>query len=272
MQIFYPYSLQLHPDKFPGTDTEDCEYGSLSASLKPCHGRDAKQTEHKQHWWWKANFIFDRMTWSRTYTGTVIFLEEDQYAAPDLLYILQYAQRSLSYFPEVEIMSFGRIYAKNLDSSLLTLEYWRPPFDVGVAFNKTTWRKILGISSFYCMYDDCSWSYSLLNLFNHFPKGNINMVACVYPRVISTTQFENLSRSVMELSRDFMKSPLYPDKVKAVFVFGPEGRVERKVQSPPKGNGGWSDIRDQLLCLDPLMTTTEDYDTTISTQLAQESF
>jgi alpha-1,6-mannosyl-glycoprotein beta-1,2-N-acetylglucosaminyltransferase len=25
MQIFYPYSIQLYPDEFPGTDPRDCE-------------------------------------------------------------------------------------------------------------------------------------------------------------------------------------------------------------------------------------------------------
>ncbi|CAH2238617.1 jg1423 [Pararge aegeria aegeria] len=72
---------------------------------------------------------------------------------------------------------------------LLVLEPWRPPFDVGLAFNRTAWEKIESFSAQYCMFNDRSWSYSLSNLIKQFPRGYASMVACVTPRVLSTKEF-----------------------------------------------------------------------------------
>ncbi|CAH0719711.1 unnamed protein product, partial [Brenthis ino] len=251
VQIFYPYSLQLNPHKFPGVDHNDCEHSGQTNCIR----RNARLTEHKQHWWWKANYVFDRMNWSRKHKNPIIFLEEYNYVAPDLLYVYPYLQRSFNYFPNVQILSFGRPLTRNNDWDLLTVEAWRPPFDVGLAFNITTWEKILSLSAQFCMYDDYSWSYSLLQLFQYFPGGHVNMVGCLNPRVVSTKSLKN-TEDFIKLSKYFKTLDLFPKKLKAVALYGPGGRIERVAKPPPVGNNGWNDLRDQLLCLDPLMVTT----------------
>lgn len=257
MQIFYPFSLQLHPYKHPGVDPEDCKPGyPAPKNPKYCLIRDAYLTEHKQHWWWMANFIFRRLKWSKRYQSPVIFLEEDNYVTPDLLYMYHFIHRSLEYFPYVEVASFGRTWTRNTEMDLLTVEPWRPPFDVGLAFNKTTWEKILELSEKFCMYNDYSWSYSLLHLFENFPRGHVDMVACMVPRVLKIKEFENTDDILTTVSKLLGNLELYPKKFQAVHLFRPEGRVERVIKGPPVGSGGWNDIRDQLLCLDPLMSTT----------------
>lgn len=52
------------------------------------HYREAKFTQTKHHWWWKANVVFDRLRATRDHKGLVVFLEEDHYVAPDFLHIL----------------------------------------------------------------------------------------------------------------------------------------------------------------------------------------
>ena len=37
------------------------------------HYREARYTQTKHHWWWKANFVFGRIETLRNYTGTEIF-------------------------------------------------------------------------------------------------------------------------------------------------------------------------------------------------------
>ena len=52
------------------------------------HYREAKFTQTKHHWWWKANRVFDQLTVTRNHTGMVLFLEEDHYVAEDFLHVL----------------------------------------------------------------------------------------------------------------------------------------------------------------------------------------
>lgn len=255
VQIFYPHSLQLNPSKFPGVDPDDCPLKEKRRNPN-CQVRNAELTEHKQHWWWKANFVFEHMAWLHLYKAPIIFLEEHSYVAPSLLLIYQYAVKAFSYYPHTEVLSFGRPLTRNVEMDLLTIEPWRPPFDVGLAFNKTTWRKMVSFSAQYCMYDDSSWSYSLLNLFRMFPKSHVSMIGCVTPRVLSTRHFNNIEESFKRYTKMFATLDVYPKKVKTVFLFGTDGIVENLYKEPPSGNGGWSDLRDQVLCLDPLVSTT----------------
>ncbi|XP_038212006.1 alpha-1,6-mannosyl-glycoprotein 2-beta-N-acetylglucosaminyltransferase-like [Zerene cesonia] len=254
-QIFYPHSLQLHPHKFPGVDPNDCN-GNVTEF---CQYRDARIAEKKQHWWWKANFMFERMKWSSKYEGLVLFLEEDNYIAPDLLHMLRYVQKSFWYFPHVDVVSFGKPYKRGSRSDLLILEPWQPPFHVGLAFNASVWKRIKFQNGDYCMYNDYNWNYSLLNMFHKFLKGHADMIACQTPRVLSTREFESNEHFLKHINQVVENVEWFPENVRAVSVFGPKGRVEPELKVPRRGVGGWGDIRDQMLCLDVLaVTTTEE--------------
>lgn len=260
MQIFYPYSLQLNPNKFPGFDPDDCNVTIRPETSSPpnrlqCFERDARRTQHKQHWWWTANYVFEGLEWSSNKQVTM-FLEEDNYVLPDLLHMLQYAWRVLPYFPTVEVMSFGRPHAGDLDYDLLMIDAWTPPYDKGLAFNKTTWRKIYERLSYYCFYDDSSWSYSLVHLFGNFSNGVAEMAACSAPRVLSTSVFPSGQRAARWAWRRAQRAALFPPQVRATLTVSLRGRVRRPWHAPPHGNGGWADLRDQMLCMDTLMTTT----------------
>jgi alpha-1,6-mannosyl-glycoprotein beta-1,2-N-acetylglucosaminyltransferase len=63
MQIFYPHSIQLHPNEFPGTHPNDCDRDASKdyAMKSKCknahfpdkfgHYREAKFTQMKHHFW-----------------------------------------------------------------------------------------------------------------------------------------------------------------------------------------------------------------------------
>ncbi|XP_055593056.1 uncharacterized protein LOC129744513 isoform X1 [Uranotaenia lowii] len=120
MQIFYPFSIQTHPSEFPGADPEDCprDIKKEQALLRKCnnalhpdlygHYREAKFTQTKHHWWWKANRVFDQLEVTKYHTGLVVFLEEDHYVAEDFLYILELMQqKALELCPKCNILSLG---------------------------------------------------------------------------------------------------------------------------------------------------------------------
>ena len=120
MQIFYPFSIQMHPNEFPGTDPKDCKRDmtkdqALVANCKNArypdlygHYREASFTQIKHHWWWKANRVFDQLEATKRHTGLVLFLEEDHYVAEDFLYLLKKMRvLASSDCPKCNIMSLG---------------------------------------------------------------------------------------------------------------------------------------------------------------------
>lgn len=92
------------------------------------HYREAKFTQTKHHWWWKANRVFNELEATRYHTGKsiikyislcfsnlvynisglVLFLEEDHYVAEDFLYLLaMMQQRTKDLCPQCNILSLG---------------------------------------------------------------------------------------------------------------------------------------------------------------------
>ncbi|CAG5075628.1 6-mannosyl-glycoprotein 2-beta-N-acetylglucosaminyltransferase (Rattus norvegicus) [Cotesia congregata] len=120
MQIFYPYSIQTHPNTFPGEDPNDCprNIDKKQAQALKCinaqhpdlygHYREAKFTQTKHHWWWKANRVFDQLNVTRNHTGMVLFLEEDHYVAEDFLHVLKLMERTCKHSCErCNVLSLG---------------------------------------------------------------------------------------------------------------------------------------------------------------------
>ncbi|XP_038220317.1 alpha-1,6-mannosyl-glycoprotein 2-beta-N-acetylglucosaminyltransferase-like [Zerene cesonia] len=120
MQIFYPYSIQTHPNEFPGIDPFDCPRDAkLDQAIKlKCnnalhpdlhgHYREAKYTQTKHHWWWKANRIFNQLQCTAGHTGMVVFLEEDHYVAEDFIHMLNLLRTTADKTcPQCEILCLG---------------------------------------------------------------------------------------------------------------------------------------------------------------------
>ncbi|XP_012146945.2 alpha-1,6-mannosyl-glycoprotein 2-beta-N-acetylglucosaminyltransferase isoform X1 [Megachile rotundata] len=120
MQIFYPHSIQTHPRSFPGEEPNDCprnirkeqalSLGCTNAKHPDLYGhyREAKFTQTKHHWWWKANRVFDQLSITRNHTGMVLFLEEDHYVAEDFLHVLRLMERTCRHSCErCNVLSLG---------------------------------------------------------------------------------------------------------------------------------------------------------------------
>ncbi|XP_077258102.1 alpha-1,6-mannosyl-glycoprotein 2-beta-N-acetylglucosaminyltransferase isoform X5 [Temnothorax americanus] len=136
MQIFYPHSIQTHPHTFPGEGPNDCprnirkehlSFANRRALNLKCtnakhpdlygHYREAKFTQTKHHWWWKANRVFDQLSVTRNHTGMVLFLEEDHYVAEDFLHVLRLMERTCK-------LSCERCNVLSLGTYLKTYNYF----------------------------------------------------------------------------------------------------------------------------------------------------
>ncbi|KAK6621460.1 hypothetical protein RUM44_001267 [Polyplax serrata] len=144
LQIFYPYSIQTHPNVFPGPSPGDCprDMNKNEALIKKCinarwpdlygHYREAKFTQTKHHWWWKANRVFTQLGVTRHHTGLVLFLEEDHYVAEDFIYLLRLMQETArNSCPQCDVYSLGT-YQK-------TYVYYGNSRKVGFLFFRFSW-------------------------------------------------------------------------------------------------------------------------------------
>jgi alpha-1,6-mannosyl-glycoprotein beta-1,2-N-acetylglucosaminyltransferase len=161
IQIFYPHSMQLYPDKFPGQDPNDCARDTSReiAKRSGCnnadhpdqygHYREAKFTMTKHHWWWKAHHIFDHMRLTHNFQGYVVFLEEDHYLAPDFVYMVnKMAESKPKICPKCDFIGLG-VYDKPLfqegtAKAVRVFSWMSGKHNMGFAMDRDTWNIIKG--------------------------------------------------------------------------------------------------------------------------------
>ncbi|XP_046432718.1 alpha-1,6-mannosyl-glycoprotein 2-beta-N-acetylglucosaminyltransferase isoform X3 [Neodiprion virginianus] len=282
MQIFYPYSIQTHPHTFPGEDPNDCPRNIKreSALVKKCinaehpdlygHYREAKFTQTKHHWWWKANRVFDQLTVTKNHVGMVLFLEEDHYVAEDFLHVLRLMERTCKHSCErCNILSLGtylKTYNYYADNKKAEVTPWiSSKHNMGMAFNRITWNKLRDCASKFCSYDDYNWDWSLQHIaqgcipssqgsggLSHIQSGLIAMVMKA-PRIFHIGECGVHHKknnceptAVIEKVQNVLKTAkkhLFPSQLTLT-----NAAVAKKTKLR-KGNGGWGDIRDHQLCL-----------------------
>jgi alpha-1,6-mannosyl-glycoprotein beta-1,2-N-acetylglucosaminyltransferase len=270
MQIFYPYSIQLYPDTFPGSDPRDCDrdIGRAAALQKGClnarnndtygHYREAKFTQMKHHWWWKLNRIFDELRVTRNLNGMLLLLEEDYYVAPDFLHVYQLMQKITPHkCPQCNLLSLGTYYESLSTHNVLDFFAWQTgKHNMAMAFNKSTWLEVRRCGSHFCNYDEYNYDFSFQNinrrcLKNHFfvalmqgPPRMFHVGECGVHHSKSNCDVEaKISEINDRLDQAWRDNLLYPEKLHVVQrdeLFNPS--------TPLVNNGGWADMRDKCLC------------------------
>ncbi|XP_070490498.1 alpha-1,6-mannosyl-glycoprotein 2-beta-N-acetylglucosaminyltransferase-like [Chironomus tepperi] len=277
MQIFYPYSIQTHPDTFPGTDPKDCDRDiSKSDAIKiKCknahfpdlygHYREAKYTQMKHHWWWKLNRIFDELNVTRTLSDMqLLLLEEDYMIAPDFLYILRQmrklSKRKCSF---CNILSLGTyIESTNYDSyNKVEISPWlTSKHNMGMSLNRTTWNDIKSCAKYFCSYDEYNYDWSLQNVNYNCLTNKLFAMIIKSPRVFHIGECgmhhnsENCDpsqatkRIQFVIENAMLSKKFYPKTLRVTKMYD-----EEEAKDSLKPNGGFADLRDQVLCLN--MTT-----------------
>lgn len=271
MQIFYPFSIQTHPSEFPGADPGDCprDIKKEQALLRKCnnalhpdlygHYREAKFTQTKHHWWWKANRVFDQLEVTKYHTGLLVFLEEDHYVAEDFLYILELMQqKSNELCQKCNILSLGT-YLKTFNYYTYNKKVEVTPWvsskhNMGMAFNRTTWHDITRCARHFCEYDDYNWDWSLQHVSQQCLRQKLHVMVVKGPRVFhigecgvhhkkSNCESNQVISKVQQVLRVARRShQLYPKSISLMVA-----SVIKKTKLR-KGNGGWGDQRDHQLC------------------------
>ncbi|KAF2899824.1 hypothetical protein ILUMI_06360 [Ignelater luminosus] len=181
IQIFYPHSIQLYPNVFPGQGLKDCprnstkdeaiQMGCLNAFNSDRNGnyRNPQLCQAKHHWWWKANRVFDLAS-LQSYKGLVLFLEEDNYVLKDFIHVLKLME---------EITKYSCRHCKLLAmaSNSNTEAYYKAAMQTskvaitdrfsnyGMVFNRSVWKEIIKCKYSFCFYDDYNFDFSFRNVF-----------------------------------------------------------------------------------------------------------
>ncbi|XP_043232122.1 alpha-1,6-mannosyl-glycoprotein 2-beta-N-acetylglucosaminyltransferase-like [Amphibalanus amphitrite] len=269
IQVFYPFSLQLHPHTFPGQSAQDCardmtrdravKAGCVNALYpdKYGHYREARFTQTKHHWWWKANRVFDQLEFTKNHSGLFLFLEEDHYVAPDFLHVLQLMSEARpQHCLHCNILSLGtylKVYNYRADTARVELTQWYgSKHNMGMAFNRTTWRMLRSCTSLFCSFDDYNWDWSVQYISQTGCTGQkLHAMLIKAPRVFHIGEcgvhhrgkncdkfslLKRVSATLLSASRY-----LFPPRITAYLA------ITRRLKLI-KGNGGWGDPRDHYMC------------------------
>ncbi|KAH0620204.1 hypothetical protein JD844_020249 [Phrynosoma platyrhinos] len=270
LQIFFPFSLQLYPGEFPGTDPRDCprDLGRAAALRSGClnarypdsfgHYREAAFAQTKHHWWWKLHFVWERVRALEDHPGLVLFLEEDHYLAPDFLHVLGklWALRRRE-CPECQVLSLGTYapvrggaFAGRADK--VELKTWKSTeHNMGMAFDRETYRQLMACSEAFCAYDDYNWDWTLQHLTVSCLPRFWKVLVPEIPRVFHTGDCgmhhkKSCQPSAQSAKIDSLLSAnqqhLFPEAMAI------SKRYSVAPLSPHVKNGGWGDIRDHELC------------------------
>jgi len=269
VQMFYPFSLQTHPHSFPGESAKDCPrdakpekaatLGCTNSKWPDIHGhyREAKFTQTKHHWWWKTNRVFNGLDITKDFHGSVLFIEEDHYVSTDFLHVLDLMKREKARLKQkVDMISLGtylkrfnfKLHAKQVEVN----EWISSKHNMGMAFTREVWGRIVSCSPQFCEYDDYNWDWSLQHISHSCLKEKLQVMMVRGPRVF------HIGECGVHHKKSDCDSSAALDKVTAIIrsalpYFFPERltlvkTLVRKKVKLKKGNGGWGDKRDHKLC------------------------
>lgn len=273
VQVFFPFSRQLYPREFPGSDPRDCprdvpraealRRGCLNARYPDSFGhyREAAFAQAKHHWWWKLHFVWQRLrALRRRPPGLLLLLEEDHYLAPDFLAALRalWALRRRA-CPDCQLVSLGSYAAVRggfeARADKAELKTWKSTeHNMGMAFDADTYRQLRACNDAFCTYDDYNWDWTLQHLTARCLPRFWKVLVPEIPRVFHTGGDCGMHQRPRAACRPAARAAQIDALLQANrrHLFPANMSLSRRHAlaplSPHVKNGGWGDIRDHELC------------------------
>ncbi|XP_065648384.1 alpha-1,6-mannosyl-glycoprotein 2-beta-N-acetylglucosaminyltransferase isoform X2 [Hydra vulgaris] len=271
IQIFFPYSMQMYPNEYPGPSENDCprdialsearRIGCNNAETPDSFGhyREAHITMTKHHWWWKINMVMDVLDATKNHDGPFMFIEEDHYMAPSFYESLMNLHKTKKSHPlcktSCDILTIGS-YAmneetlNNVDEAYIG-DWISTQHNMGMALYRSTWNEIKMCAEKFCKYDDYNWDWTIMHLSLECLKRKLSVLVYKVPRMY------HIGDCGLHHNKDCENSKATLIKVKGIINKNKEQMENNKVtlkESNIKGlvprlNGGWGDNRDHQLCL-----------------------
>lgn len=248
MQIFYPYSIQLHSEVFPGAEPED-------SSCEKSKTRDPEAAQSKHHWWWQANQIFDHLYDLEEYTEPILFLDANNYVMLDVLFVFKLLVNvKKSHCTYCEMISLAahdpEVTQYKKRKCIVALEAWKESMpNTAIAFDRKTWHDIKAQKEFFCLFNDSKWDNSLKHASAASMQGSIYLVAIDGPRVFRIEECtakdagcdENAELKAIKHFTRLVSKNMFPQSLRI--------RVPAEEGFNATAAGDFSDVRDHELCI-----------------------
>ncbi|XP_071112212.1 alpha-1,6-mannosyl-glycoprotein 2-beta-N-acetylglucosaminyltransferase-like [Haliotis cracherodii] len=270
LQLFYPYAIQFFDNRFPGDSPRDCprDIGKEKAMATGCynakfpdtygHYREGKFTQIKHHWVWKQHYVLDRVHILKDFNGVLLRLDDDYYLAEDIIHVIRLMNDEKSIIcPSCVMYILGEHEQLKRNSYIsetgdVVISNWFTGIGRGMAFRRDFWEAFKSCATSFCKFDDYNWDWAL----EHSTSTCFKDMKILKPkagRVFHIGTCHGFHRNIKGCDRDQVKSSiqkvlsmyqknLFPHKFKA-------SKNKAKPRSIRQGFGGWSDPRDQELCL-----------------------
>ncbi|XP_075700126.1 alpha-1,6-mannosyl-glycoprotein 2-beta-N-acetylglucosaminyltransferase [Rhinoderma darwinii] len=268
LQIFFPFSVQLYPNEFPGHDPKDCprdiekndaiKLGCINAEYPDSFGhyREAKFSQTKHHWWWKLHFVWEKVKILKDHKGLILLIEEDHYLAPDFYYLLKKMwNRKNEECPDCDVMTLGtyaRLQTFSEKADKVEVKTWKSTeHNMGMAMSRETYQKLIQCTDTFCSYDDYNWDWTLQHLTVTCLPMFWKVIVPEVPRIYHTGSCGmHHKKSCKPTTESAKLEALFTGNQNYLF---PENvlisrRYSMAALSPHVKNGGWGDIRDHELC------------------------
>ena len=269
--IYYPYSQQIYSDIFPGRDPNDCPKSTKrkealrikcnNADSPDQYGnyREAHYTTIKHHWFWKIVTVFDKLECLSSYTGYVMFLEEDHYTSPDFIATaLELVELRNEKCPDCDFINMGLYIPKSMERAHAkdaeVFQWVAGDHNMGFGMDRGTWERIKQCAGYFCNFDDYNWDWSLQATGMFCLSQNFKVLTLTIPRI-----FHLGKCGVHQIGKDC--NPKYQAELtrNSIITTGQLTKNELELIRPtnalkparmpnPKGFGGWGDKRDIKLC------------------------
>ncbi|XP_066550251.1 alpha-1,6-mannosyl-glycoprotein 2-beta-N-acetylglucosaminyltransferase [Amia ocellicauda] len=267
LQIFFPFSIQLYPQEFPGNDPKDCprdipkkdalKLGCINAEYPDSFGhyREAKFSQTKHHWWWKLHFVWERVKALKDHNGWVLLIEEDHYLAPDFYHLLQMmSSLKKEHCRDCDVLSLGGYAHTGLSGKANKVEVkaWKSTeHNMGMAMSRETYQQLIQCTDSFCTYDDYNWDWSLQHLTVTCLPSFWKVMVSEAPRIFHAGDCGMHHKKACMPSTQ--KSKIHSILLNTVnFLFPKSLLITKNLPaagvSPHVKNGGWGDIRDHELC------------------------
>ena len=267
--IFFPFSMQLFPDTFPGEDPKDCprdiskakavKIGCKNAQYPDMynHYREVKFVQIKHHWYWKLHMIFNGISCLADKESNVLLLEEDYYVLPDALHVMDLmVSIATNDCPSCKAISLGN-YESSTDylsqsSNAIVRQWVSSKNNLGMVVTRNFYENIAKCNDNFCEYDDYNWDWTLQAVSPQCLDGPLVTLSLEASRVLHIGTCNGVhikggskNCNAKQLAESALKrvdeSSLFPSEIKIT------SKSLSSVRKPII-NGGWGDVRDHRLC------------------------
>ena len=263
LTLVFPYSMHFFNSSFPGQDENDCprDIPKSQAVLNQCnnadypdlygHYREAEFVQMKHHWFWQLFMVFKGVRAFSSFPSPVIFLEGSHFVLPDFLHCARKVlEQRKSLCSDCIFINLGNFQvSQNYDSdNLIDVFSWTgAKSSMGLVITPDLFEIISSISDAFCEFDDYNWAWSLqYSLITKRPRKYLTL-QLKSSRVFHLEACIGMKRNckvgeeIEKIKDKFKDRTLFPD----TFSVNSEPDLPPQI---PRPNGGWSDVRDHILC------------------------